>query len=75
LNLAKLYQVKTGGQLTPDDCYKINKSLSSVDVRDIPPEQIENVSCYLASALYANSVDPKHIEALDLLLRELQKRT
>jgi hypothetical protein len=73
--LDKLYKVKTGGQLTPHDCNTINKSLSSIDVRDIPPEQIENVSDYLASALSANSVDPKHIEALDLLLRELQKRT
>jgi hypothetical protein len=75
MGLAKLYEVKMGGDLTPEDCLEINEKLSKVDITKIPTEQLANVRDYLVSALNMNSVNPKHIEALDLLLRELQNKT
>ena len=75
MSLDKLYQVKMGGDLTPEDCFEINETLSKVDITKIPIEQIANVRDYLVSALNMNSVNPKHIVALDLLLRELQNKT
>jgi hypothetical protein len=72
MSLTKLYQTRTGGELSPEDCKNINNFLSRVDIGDIPKEQIENVTDYLVAALNMNSVQQEHVEALETLLRELQ---
>lgn len=71
--IIKLYQVKNGGELSPQDCQKINTELSIMKTDDIPNEQRENVVDYLASALNCHSVQPQIAHQLDVLLQELQE--
>ena len=66
--IRKLYQVKNGGELSPQDCQKINTELSIMKADDIPKEQRENVADYLASALNCHSVQPQLTRQLDVLL-------
>jgi hypothetical protein len=72
MSLAKLYQIRTGGELSSEDCQRIHDSLAQMGMADIPIEQIVNVTDYLASALNMNSIKKEHIEDLERLLRELQ---
>lgn len=71
--LSKLYQVKNGGELSPQDCQKINAELSMMKTGDIPNEQRENVVDYLASAFNCQSVQPQLVCQLGVLLQELQE--
>ena len=71
--ISKLYQVKNGGELSPQDCQKINTELSIMKADDIPNEQRENVADYLASALNCHSVHPQLTRQLDVLLQDLQE--
>lgn len=71
--ISKLYQVKNGGELPPQDCQKINTELSVMTADDIPNEQLENVADYLACALNFHSVQPQLARQLDVLLLELQE--
>ena len=71
--ISKLYQVKNGGELSPQDCQKINTELSIMKAHDIPNEQRENVTDYLASALNCHSVQPQLTRQLDVLLQDLQE--
>lgn len=70
--ISKLYQVNNGGDLSPQDCQKINTELSTMKADDIPNEQRENVVDYLISAFNYNSVQPQLARQLDVLLQELQ---
>lgn len=72
MSIEKLYTCKTGGDLSPDECQKINSQLALMDISDIPQYQLENVADYLVTALNINSVSTKEIEALESLLIELQ---
>jgi hypothetical protein len=73
LAISKLYQVKNGGELSPQDCQKINAELSVMNAKDIPNEQRENVADYLTAALNCQSVQPQFVGRLDVLLQELQE--
>ena len=70
--ISKLIQVKNGGELSPEDCQKINTELSIMEAGDIPNEQRENVADYLISALNCHSVQHQFARQLDVLLQELQ---
>lgn len=71
--IRKLYQVKDGGELSPQDCQIVNTELSIIKADDVPNEQRENVADYLASALNCHSVQPQLARQLDALLQELQE--
>lgn len=71
---SKLYQVKNGGELSPQECQKINTEFSMTKADDIPKEQRENVADYLASAFNHHSVQPQVASQLDALLQELQEK-
>lgn len=71
--IKKLYQLKNGGELSPQDCQEINTELSLIKADDIPNEQRGNVADYLASALSCRSVQPTLTRQLDALLQELQE--
>ncbi|MDP3636746.1 MAG: hypothetical protein U0989_07835 [Azonexus sp.] len=71
--ISKLYQVKNGGELSPQECQKINTELSMIEANDIPKEQRENVADYLASAFNHHSVQPQVARQLEALLQELQE--
>lgn len=75
LTISKLYQVKNGGELSLQDCQKINAELSMMKADDIPKEQRDNVADYLTYALNCQSVQPEFVSRLDVLLQELQKKT
>lgn len=75
MSIEKLYRSKTGGELSPNECQKINSQLALMSISDIPKEQLENVTDYLVSALNINSVSTNEIEALESLLSELQHGT
>jgi len=68
----KLYQVKNGGELSPNDCQNINAELSIMKADDIPYDQRENVADYLTTALNCRSVRPELTRQLDVLLQDLQ---
>lgn len=70
----KLYQVKNGGELSPQECQRINAELSIMKVEDIPIGQRENVADYLITALNYQSVQPSLACQLDVLLQELKKK-
>ena len=70
--ISKLYQVKDGGELSPQDCQIINAELSIMKADDVPNKQRENVADYLTSALNCHSVEPQLARQLDALLQELQ---
>ena len=69
----KLYQVKKGGDLSSQDCHRINAELSIMKAEDIPNEQRQNVVDYLIAALNCQSVQPLLVRQLDVLLQELQE--
>jgi hypothetical protein len=75
MSIEKLYMSKTGGELSPSECQKINSQLALMSVSDIPKGQLDNVADYLVSALNMNPVSAKEIEALDSLLSKLQHST
>lgn len=72
MGLAKLYQVRTGGELSPEDCKCINHALAQIKLAEIPKSQIKNVTDYLVLALNMSAVQQKHAAALGTLLRDLQ---
>lgn len=71
--ILKLYQVKSGGSLSPQECQKINDALATLKIEEIPLDQRENVADYLTSTINHNAVSQNLISALGELLQELQK--
>jgi len=71
--ISKLYQIRTGGELSPHECQAINTELSMLTARDIPLDQRANVTDYLISALNYNSVHSHITPKLEALLLELQE--
>lgn len=72
MSLTKLYQVRKGGELSPEDCQSINHALAQIGIADIPKSQIKNVTEYLILALNMSTVRQEHAEALEALLGDLQ---
>jgi len=67
----KLFSIKTGDDLSFDECQRINAELASIKASDIPPDQSENVRDYLVSALNHGNVEDKLKKNLDALLLQI----
>lgn len=68
----QLYSMINGGELTFDECQKINKALAAVKYDEIPKEQFANVKDYLIAVLNHDEVETSLIKDLDKLLGLLQ---
>ena len=70
-SLKKLYALKAGDDLAPEECAGINQDLAVISAMDIPPEQVTNVLSYLDRQFLYNQVDVAHKVSLERIAREL----
>jgi hypothetical protein len=62
---------KTEGELSFEQCQKINEYLASIEFSSIPKDQYSNIKSYLISSLNMESVESNLIKALENLLHNL----
>jgi len=58
--------------ISPEQAQELNRDLSSKQLQDIPVAYRSDVEKYLCDQLMLNAVEPKYIESLDALVKDIQ---
>lgn len=63
---------RSEGDLSFEECQKVNDYLATMDISSIPQHQYSNVKDYISQSLNAGSVKENLIRPLDDLLQKLE---
>ncbi|EMC2458465.1 hypothetical protein U3G80_003422 [Vibrio cholerae] len=74
MSLYKLFEIRTGGTLTPEECSDINLILVQTNIDSIPEVQTGNVIDYIESALLMDVVKQEQVNKITDLLEDLKAR-
>ncbi|HCJ7274089.1 TPA: hypothetical protein NVH30_003760 [Vibrio cholerae] len=74
MSLYKLFEIRTGGTLIPEECSDINLILVQTNIDSIPEVQTGNVIDYIESALLMDVVKQEQVNKITDLLEDLKAR-